>query len=68
MILGDQSNGYRTLVHMATITMDDANEAATALRAVLAEVDGGEMEAEPTEVAYLSGAADALEMVSRMAA
>lgn len=39
-------------------------EVATGLRALLASVDAGEVEGGTSEVAYLTGAADALEMVT----
>lgn len=39
-------------------------EVATGLRAVLAAIDSGEVEGGHSEVAYLTGAADALEMIT----
>lgn len=49
---------------MTTNDRPDPGEVAAGLRAVLAAVDAGEVEARPAEVAYLAGAADALERLS----
>jgi hypothetical protein len=52
---------------MGGVTADPkttAAEAAAQLRAVLAAIDAGEIEAEPTQRAHLQGAADALEAIS----
>jgi len=48
------------------MSIADPAEVATGLRALLASVDAGEVEGGTSEVAYLTGAADALEMVTEM--
>ena len=44
-----------------------AAETAGSLRAVVAAVDAGELDADPARRAYLAGAADALEAVAARA-
>jgi len=46
------------------MSIADPAEVANGLRALLASVDAGEVEGGTAEVAYLTGAADALEMVT----
>lgn len=42
----------------------DAVRAAESLRLVVASIDAGELEAEPSQRAYLEGAADALDALT----
>jgi len=50
---------------MTTTEPPDAGAVATGLRAVLAAVEAGEVEARPEERAYLAGAADAMERLAK---
>lgn len=54
-------------MRMATISAKDATEAATALRAVLAEVEGGEMVCSAAMRHRMEGAALALQQVASAA-
>lgn len=47
-----------------TAPTPDPAAVASSLRAVVAAIESGEVEARPDEVAYLTGAADALERLS----
>ena len=49
---------------MTVSEADGPGEASGQLREVLAAVEAGELEAEPDQVAYLRGAADALAMLA----
>jgi len=49
------------------MSIADPAEVVTGLRALLASVDAGEVEGGAAAVAYLTGAADALEMVTEIA-
>lgn len=49
---------------MTVSEADGPGEASGQLREVLAAVEAGDLEAEPDQVAYLRGAADALTVLS----
>lgn len=62
-LVADTSKGWEGDL-MSSTTPPVAAEVAEQLRALLAVIDAGEMDATDTERAYLAGAADALDAVA----